>query len=385
MKQFRDYLLEAKTAADIYKGRIDERINICLGNVSCDMDSSIGVFVLGFHLTHKHDYFSDPGNFDNLWVPVVNCPRGELRARNDIAYHIQQYDIDLEQLVYIDDIDLAHYATQKLLSVAIIDHNKLDMHQSFMRDCVTLVVDHHVDLKEYELDGKVEKRILFCGSACSIAINMYYEHAQEHLLDPEICNFFAPAILLDTENLKPSLKDKKWGEIDEAACLRIFRVSMDHKYKALISFKTNRQMNLDLGLDLILKKDYKNYQWGKTTAGISVCFNVIHDLITTFSLEALRSQILQRMHEKKLDLYFIITQTYVNGNPVRELMLFDEDTERFKFARAEFEKHCPFTFKVKKFTGLSHNFAFYILQDDSVSRKKIEPIFKDMFEQTNSK
>ena len=53
----------------------------------------------------------------------------------------------------------------------------------------------------------------------------------------------------------------------------------------------------------------------------------------------------------------------------------------FQKVKSEFEKRCPFKLKQKKFTGLTGTFAFYIIEDDSVSRKKLEPVFKNIFEE----
>ena len=145
MQKIKEHINETFNASLVYKHNIDEKINICLGNVSCDMDSSIGVFILAFYLTHKHNYYDDVGNFDNLYIPVVNCPRGELEARLDIAYHFEKHGIDIKKLVYIDDLDIDFYSQSNKLSLALIDHNKLDVMQSKWDNSVNMIVDHHVD------------------------------------------------------------------------------------------------------------------------------------------------------------------------------------------------------------------------------------------------
>lgn len=381
MEKLINFVNETYTASLVYKENIDERINVCLGNVSCDMDSSIGVYLLAYFLTHKNKYSDDPGNFENLHIPVVNCPRGELEARIDIAYHLEKHGIDLNKLVYVTDLDLNYYASQGLLNLSIIDHNQLDITQSKWGESVKMIVDHHVDTHAYDDKKDVDKIVTFCGSACSLAINFYFDHSLEGLLTKEVCEFFIPAILLDTENLKPSLKGQKWGDIDELACSRIFRIMMSSTFNMLIGKKTDRQLNLSLGLDLILKKDYKNYNWKTTVAGISVCFNSFHEIINTFTIESLRSLIIDKIKSNKLELYMIITQTYNNEKAIREFMLFDTDTDRFNKLKKAFETHCPFKLKVKKFTGLTKNFAFWIIEDETVSRKKIEPVFKKILEE----
>ena len=106
MNKLLDFIHESHVAALVYKENIDEKLNICLGNVSCDMDSTIGAYIVAYFETHKNEYHMDPGNYEDLYIPVVNCPRGELEARIDIAHHLKKFDIDLTKLVYITDIDM---------------------------------------------------------------------------------------------------------------------------------------------------------------------------------------------------------------------------------------------------------------------------------------
>lgn len=382
MDSVRKFIEETYNASLVYKHNIEDKLNICLGNVSCDMDSSIGVYILAYHLTHKAKYFDDIGNFENLYLPIVNCPRGELQARLDIHYHFDKYGIDVNKLVYIDDLDINYYAQNDLLSISIIDHNKLDITQAAWDKCVDMIVDHHVDTNAYDNKPGMNKILTFCGSACSLAFNLFYDFNQTYLLDKEVCMFFAPAILLDTENLNPALKGKKWGDVDELACQRIFRLFATGMYDTLVAKKTDRKLNIELGLELILRKDYKNYLWkNKYVAGISVVFNTFHELMKTFTVDKLKDLILERMSVNKLNVYMIITQTYDNDGKVgREFMFFNENEEELARIKKEFERLCTFPFKNKKFTGLTKKFAFYIIEDDSISRKKIEPIFQEIYE-----
>ena len=129
MNSLQRFLNEAHTAAEIYKLNIDEKINICIGNVSCDMDSAIGAIILAYHMTHKDRYFDDFGNYENFWIPVINCARKEIDARIDISFHLKTHGIDTQNLVYIDDLNINFYSDNNLLKLAIIDHNKLDLSQ----------------------------------------------------------------------------------------------------------------------------------------------------------------------------------------------------------------------------------------------------------------
>jgi inorganic pyrophosphatase/exopolyphosphatase len=378
MNQLHRFLSEVHSAGEIYKQNIDEKLNVCLGNVSCDMDSAVGAILLAYYLTNKNEYFGDYGNYEIFYVPVINCPRAELVARIDIHHHFKSYGIDLKNLVFIDDLDLNHYSNNNILNLALIDHNKLDYSQQAWDNSVTFVLDHHVDLKAYPNANKV---IEFCGSACSMAINSIFKNNLHEILTKEICQFFSAAILIDTENFKPTLKGTKWSQIDEDAFLQINRIAFYDYFNELINLKTDRKANIELGLDLILKKDYKNYQWKNCVAGISVCFNSLHDIMQQFGVEALKSKMKERMQTNNLNIHCIITQIYLKtGEAFREIMIFDPDLDRLQKVSELFEQKCPYALQRKKFTGLKGNFTFFYFKDESVSRKKVEPIFKDIFE-----
>jgi len=375
----RRFIKEANNAFQIFKTNIDEGLNITLGNVSCDMDSCIGAILLGYYLTMKNDYRSQPGNFDLFWLPVINCPRKELCARIDIWHHLNKYEIDFNMLIFIDDLDINHYSKNNLLKLAIVDHNILDITQQHWGPCVTMIVDHHADEKAY-LDQKHDRTITFCGSACSLIIEMIFRDKYEKYLTPEIFNFFLPAVLLDTENFKPSLEGTKWSQIDKDVIFNVSKFIMSSYYNELLDKKTDKVLNIQLGLDLILRKDYKNYVWKKCITGISVVFNPLHEILFTFGVEFLKERLRHRMKECGLNFYAIISQTYLKtGEPYRELMMFDEDQDRLNLVKKEWAGS-KIKSVLKKFTGLKDNFLFYSLSDGAVSRKRLEPVLHEIFD-----
>jgi inorganic pyrophosphatase/exopolyphosphatase len=379
MQSLQNFLGETNTAKEIYTENLDEKLNICIGNVSCDMDSTIGSIILAYYLTHKSKYFDDYGNYEKLWIPVINCPRSEIVARIDICFHLKTFDVDPNKLIFVDDIDFNYYAQNNNLNVAIIDHNKLDITQKNWDHCVVMVIDHHVDQGAYK---DINDRIIeFCGSACSMAMNLIFDNNLEGILTKEICMFFSGAILLDTENFKSNLKGTKWGKIDEECMMKINRISFNLYYSTLISKKTDRELNLQLGIDSILSKDYKNYVWGNTIAGISVIYNTLYEMLGHFGVDMIKSKIIEKMNKYGLGFYSIMTQIYIkSGEPLRELMFYSENNGELEMICSRFEKVFPYPLQKKKFTGLTKVFAFYIIKEESVSRKKVEPFLRDIFE-----
>ena len=100
-----------------------------------------------------------------------------------------------------------------------------------------------------------------------------------------------------------------------------------------------------------------------------------------FGVECLKTQLKERINLNGLDIHCIITQIYLKtGEAFREIMIYDPDLDRLQKVSDLFEKKCPYALQRKKFTGLKGNFTFFYFKDQSVSRKKVEPIFKDIFE-----
>ena len=66
MENFRSYLSDTIMLAKSGQlGNVDQPpLRIVMGNVSCDMDSTIGSLVLAYYYTFKHQ---------ELFVPVINC------------------------------------------------------------------------------------------------------------------------------------------------------------------------------------------------------------------------------------------------------------------------------------------------------------------------
>ncbi len=114
------------------------------------------------------------------------------------------------------------------------------------------MVDHHHDKN---LPGEFEYAdVRFCGSACSLACKILLEEAPE-LLDAESAFFFAPAIIIDTVFFKPSMKGKKWDDVDHETYVRVNEIAggsiSEEYFKVLYDLKTDPEKNLALGWPML--------------------------------------------------------------------------------------------------------------------------------------
>ena len=133
MEHFKKYMADAWNFTNsLVKNNKGAHLNICLGNVSGDMDSVIGSMIMGYYLTMKNYYSTDVSELTEeeklakFYIPVLNLTREELHARLDIIHHLKIGEIVPEELPSIKDIDLDHWISNKNLSVHLVDHNKQD-------------------------------------------------------------------------------------------------------------------------------------------------------------------------------------------------------------------------------------------------------------------
>lgn len=78
-----------------------------LGNTSCDLDSFISCLLSSLfrNLLIKTDNFISKNLRSSkvLYIPIFNCNSEDFCDRLDIYFLLKQYDIALENLIFIDD------------------------------------------------------------------------------------------------------------------------------------------------------------------------------------------------------------------------------------------------------------------------------------------
>lgn len=90
MNKFRQFLKECKS---VFVGT-DAPIRLVLGNTSADMDSVVGSLGLAYYLSLKTG---------NLWTPVINCTKDQLRLKVEIQLHVvENCGINPDELIFWD-------------------------------------------------------------------------------------------------------------------------------------------------------------------------------------------------------------------------------------------------------------------------------------------
>ena len=176
---------------------------IVLGNEAHDLDSQNSSIALAYLLSRQHP--------NHLVFPIMNVPRNEARLRRDNLGLLQEIGTDETDLLYLSDIASAVGSFRKLVEenaehckVAIVDHNELSPRQIFLRPFVKVIIDHHVDAKQWDdrLGAQdfdiVIKR--YASSATLIAERILQVDAAI-LEDRAIRQLLSSAILMDSGGL----------------------------------------------------------------------------------------------------------------------------------------------------------------------------------------
>jgi len=237
MSHFTAYFLAIKAlfhSLPQYQSLLKENninINIVMGNAASDLDSTLTPLLLTYLRNYQEDNFIVKEekvynnlpwdnlylkNFDeilkakpkNVYLPIINCKKGELFYRLEIKLLMEHYNIKEEDLVYFDDV--AWYNNDKGDSdkslndykLIIVDHHELDYDQVFLKNLVTEIFDHHsdtlFDFSEYK-NLKLKRNIFPRCSAFSVVLEEVFNEVSTKYQNPESKKIFLDHLLGKTQ------------------------------------------------------------------------------------------------------------------------------------------------------------------------------------------
>jgi len=381
----------------LYTTKQSSTLNICLGNVSGDMDSVIGSLLMGYYYTNKEGFYAeeekeeldvtalDDTRLSKFFVPVINMNNSELEARSDIIYHLEQTGVIRDEIVSIDMLDLQHFVSEGKLGVNLIDHNYPDCNQEFLIPFVERIIDHHHDQKQDYPKLKFQD-IRFCGAAVTLITKIMFEDEElrDKILDDKVAWLCSAAILIDTVNFKEKMRGEKWDQVDEDTYKYVKDMGgatiPDDYFKQLYYKKTDEETNIKLGWYLLARKDYKNYRIkGDVKIGISTVFIDIRACEKNFGAEAMKAEFDKIIEERELDIYMALTH-YNDGEVRRQIVSYSKNKELGEKVRdlwTNIEEMKTERIEVGEFVNFED---VYIWQNHSTgySRKKMEPFFRNL-------
>lgn len=239
----------------------DTVVHVVLGNESADVDSIAAPIARAKSLSLKS---TSP---NEIYIPVINIPREQLRLRRDVLYLFSILSIKAKNLVFVDEIPLLQLWSHGRLRLHLVDHNELTDHQSYMKNSVISLVDHHADEKiDYPLCSKKNKIITRVGSVSSLIAKNLLE-TTDNQLHKSWAQFLLAAVLLDTRNLKNPVKTTEF-DLEAANKLSLILPKFNQKkfYKKLLEARSDVR---GFTTEELLLKDMKSYFHGGLSYVIS--------------------------------------------------------------------------------------------------------------------
>jgi len=247
------YLSEARASID----RADAGA-IVIGNEAADLDSMVSAILYGQLASACRAPGSPPV------VPVVNCPRGDFALRTEAAYLFAELGLDVDALVFIDEIDLERLHRAGRLRLTLVDHNVLSVDQAKYADAVEAIIDHHRDsgLCPHGKPRTIEP----VGSAASLVAEAMLRD-RPALIDARSATLLLGTILLDTVNLDPAA-DRVTAK-DQAIAARLGELAGSDADDLFARLEAEKYNVSALGTGDLLRKDYKGWDTPSGRYGMS--------------------------------------------------------------------------------------------------------------------
>ena len=265
-----------------------------LGNTSCDLDSALSAYILSISENLKCGTIkiSEKGKpsinekITKVYLPVLNIKRGTLHYRIDIKYIFDKFNIDQNDFWYISDsifdannlFKYKNYENKNIkTSLILVDHTILTKDQQYLADYVIDIHDHHLLTNLPDLYKNL-KRINIkypTGSCTTLILNDYLCIKKKDTFPTKILPplLAVSAILVDTEKFKDNLYGIRWVDLDKKVYKYLKKIvkkkediKMKEYYKQIKEIKHDEEKNLELGVEALLSKDQKIFDWGQKKA-----------------------------------------------------------------------------------------------------------------------
>ncbi len=302
-------------------------------------------------------------------VPVINIPRADFKLRTEAVYLITEAGINVDQLIFADEIDLDELQAAGRLSLILVDHNKLAAPQEKFASVVTGVIDHH---KDEGLFPDASPRIIEpVGSVATLVAELMLQQ-DEALLEPGVAKLLLGTILLDTVNLDPKA-ERATPKDQQMVETLLARTGADRQQ--LFDDLQREKFNVSaLGTEDLLRKDYKEWKLGAVQVGIGSVLLPITDWLKKGSDLAGAMDAFAR--SRSLDV-LIAMNAYTSPSFTRELVVYCPDqTLRERLLSFLNQKDL----QLSEISGSSSPaLALYAQGNLGYSRKKLQPLLSELF------
>lgn len=235
----------------------EDRLQVVLGNEAADLDSMASSLLYAYYLREQNKERRP------LSLPVINIPRADFGLRTEAVWLFQEAGVDINLLVFSDEIDLPAMQAADRLELVLVDHNKLPAAWTDWEASVVEILDHHADEGLYSH----AKRAIAPVGSCATLVGERFLEFQPQAVNERVGKLLLGTILLDTVNLDPEAK--RSTPRDEETVSRLLSTTHVDR-KALFDRLQSEKFNVSsLSTRDILRKDYKEYTMGTVHCGIS--------------------------------------------------------------------------------------------------------------------
>ena len=99
-----------------------KQVTVVMGNEAADLDSMASAVTYAWYLNLS----DSSGNY----FPLINIPRADFKLRTEAVYLFKEAGVDIDQLLFIEDVDLEKLKAGSNLKLILVDHNKLASSQT---------------------------------------------------------------------------------------------------------------------------------------------------------------------------------------------------------------------------------------------------------------
>ncbi|MCP3877139.1 MAG: hypothetical protein GY701_01910 [Sulfitobacter sp.] len=342
---------------------------IAIGNEAADLDSMVSAILYGQLATAFRAPAAPPV------LPVVNCPRVDFTLRTEAVYLFATLGVDVDALLFIDEVDLEALHRAGRLRFTLVDHNILSADQEKYADAVEAIIDHHPDGGLY---GQAKpRRIEPVGSAATLVAEAMLSD-RPALIDAGSATLLLGTILLDTVNLDPAAN--RVTAKDQAIAARLSEIAGSDADGLFTILEAEKFNVFALGTGDLLRKDYKAWDTPSGTYGMSTVLTSLEDWIAkdpglVAGLDAfLRSRGL---------VCLLAMMAYTDGGGAfrRELAVYAPDPALAASLTAMLKAGALGLTRIRP-AGLAvpDKAMFYNQENTSISRKKLQPRLHRFFD-----
>ena len=278
-------------------------------------------------------------------------------------------------------------------NIILVDHSKLCEEQLYLSDYVTEIYDHHQEYK-YNFKNLKKVHIKYPLGSCTtlILLDYFFDTFPKCLINPL---FAITALLIDTNKFEKNFYNNRWVDLDRILYKKIKseiksnekKIKARDYYKNIIQIKYDIEKNLELGVEVLLLKDQKQFNW----SGIKIIWSSLqvpyYKMQDKFGINEIISQMysyyINKTKEEVLSQFFITNSNYDEKsrvftvfNPIKIPIDIAElkNSLSFTLKNGFISINCDDTFE-ENLKGV----IYYIILDKTFTRKNVEPVFKELF------